>query len=421
MVATIVRKPKQVGKKRLGQALCEQFYGLVEAHGPDMAQDELRKLVHHMRAKGQIRDADLSLRAIAEGILGENWQQKVLRHGAAAGRGVFESQLAIDVSAFSNITGQLFVDRIITAYNNPEFIGDKLMTTIPVTNGNLGSHKEPWLSRVLDEPSAIMPGGNYPMTSFKEQYLTLPAVGKYGEQLAITMEAIYSDLTRQMFSAADDVGRKTRQFKERWQLVTICGLNVVKYGNGNTFNYMGTGYNTYLTSGLYTNAISGATITDYTGIQAMQLLFAKMTDLASGDPLDIPLQPKHLCVPDKEMDLRKVWQGQSVLTGAWATSGATNVVTDSPNPLQGAYDIIPSVYLYHLLTDAAPNGLGYADAKAKEYVWRGAFEEAFVWREVEPFYTYQMPPGNEAEFAQDIMYRVKTRIWGAPGVAQENR
>lgn len=416
MVATVI-KPRQIGKKRLGQALCEQYYGLVESHGPERGQDELRKLVHFMRKNGQIREHDISLRALAEGILGENFQQKLMRHAAGAYRGVFESQTAIDVSAFSNITGQLYVDRVLENYKNPAFIANTLVTTIGVTNGNLGTHREPWLSRVLDEPSAIQPGGLYPMTSFKEQYIDLPAVGKFGEQIGITLEMIVSDLTRQANTAADDLGRKMGQFEERIGLVTICGLNVTKYGNGNTWKYMGTGYNTYQAS-LYDNVISGATVTDYSGIANMELKFTKMVDLASGDPIDVPIENrKVLCVPDKEWELRKVFNATDVLTGAFPTTGAgTNFQTHSPNPLTGQYPMVPSTYLYHLLTDAAPNGLGLTAAQAKEHLWYGALSQAFVKREVEPAQVFQAPPMNEAEFNQDIMLRVKTRNWFSYGV-----
>lgn len=414
MVA-IVKKPNQIGKKRLGQALCEQYYGLIEAHGHDGGQDELRKLVHFMRKNGQIRERDISLRALAEGILGENFQQKLIRHAVGAYRGVFESQTAIDVSAFSNITGQLYVDRVLENYKNPAFVANTLATTIGVTNGNLGTHREPWLSRVMEEPSPIQPAGLYPMATFKEQYIDLPAVGKFGEQGGITLEMIVGDLTRQANTAFDDLGRKMGQFEERLGLVTICGLNVTKYGNGNTFKYMGTGYNTYQAS-LYDNVISAATVTDYSGIANIELKFAKMVDLASGDPIDVPIENrKLLCVPDKEWELRKVFNATDVLTGAFPTSGA-NFQTHSPNPLKGTYPMVPSIYLYHLLTDAAPNGLGLTASQAKEHLFYGAFNQAFVKREVEPAQVFQMPPMNEAEFNQDIMLRIKTRNWFAFGV-----
>ena len=420
MIATR-RAPRQIGRRRLGQSLAEAYYGMLEQHGPEQGQDSLREIVHHMRKKGQLPDAVVSLRALAEGILGENFQSKLIRHKDSSyyGRGLMESQAAIDVSAFSNITGQLFVDRVLENYNNPDFIGDSLMTTVPVVNGNLSTHKEPWLSRVYDEPSPIQPGGMYPLTQFKEQYITLPAVGKYGEQLAVTIEMVVSDLTRQAMSAADDVGRKTRQFKERLQLCTVAGLNVPRYQNGNTWNYMGTGYNTYQTSlsAIFTNAISGATVTDYTGIANLELLFSKMVDLATGDPIDVPIMSrKILCTPDKEWDFRKIFRSTDVLTGAFPTSGATNVQTHSPNPLEGTYPVVASKYFYHLLTDAAPGGLAKTAAQAKETFHYGDFGTAFVWREVEPFQTWQAPPLNEAEFQQDIILRVKTRLWGNPGV-----
>ncbi len=81
------------------------------------------------------------------------------------------------------------------------------------------------------------------------------------------------------------------------------------------------------------------------------------------------------------------------------------------------YPIIKSPILWHLWTDsAASGGQAVAASTAKEYVWMGHFKKAFIYREAMPFTTAQAPPGNPAEFNQDIAIQVKAMEWGVAGV-----
>lgn len=413
------------GIRTLGKNLREQYEGSIRSQGPDAGHKVFKKSLSDLRKKhggmGKF-DKHISLRALAEGILGENWEAQ-LRLGytmCQSGMPLMESSsiAAIDASAFSNITGQLLIDRIRDNYDAPAFIGDKLMEIQPVTNGNLGQHREPWLSRVKDDPGLLNGNQPYPFTTFVEQFIDLPPVERRGEIVAITLEMVASDKTKQAMNRCDDVGFRTRFQREERQLRCVAGLDTA-----HNFKYMNTTYSTYVTTpgALFTNAITGNQILNYQGLTQMELLFSNMVDFVTGKAIMVdPAGMMILTVPYKVPELKIALHAAQSRSGQYPNAGApTNVLADYEGvPLINDvdYPMVKSAILWHLLTDAAPAGAGLTYAQAKEYVFLGHFEKAFVYREQMPFTTTQAPPGNPAEFYQDIAVQVKAMEWGVVGV-----
>ena len=131
-----------------------------------------------------------------------------------------------------------------------------------------------------------------------------------------------------------------------------------------------------------------------------------------------------LHVPYKTPELKVSLHAARTRVGPYASSGATATqqeMDEVPLINDVDYPLVKSAILYHLLTDAAsgipqdPGGLGLTAAQAKEYVFIGHFKKAFVYREAMPFTTAQAPPGNPAEFNQDIAVQVKAMEWGVAG------
>ena len=120
---------------------------------------------------GKIKSHQISLRRrLAEGFLGSNWSRKLELHKAR----LLEGGEAVDASNFGDITGQLLVDRIKEKYKSPEFVGDQLCSMEQITNGNLQTNKEPWLSNVANDAGTVAPGTFYPQTTFLEQWIVHP-------------------------------------------------------------------------------------------------------------------------------------------------------------------------------------------------------------------------------------------------------
>lgn len=401
--------------------------GLEEGEGEFQAQfSALRKKMGGNRRLGGYDK--FSLRALAEGIFGTDSPYELDRRFRLGGRmiqkGMYEAVTAVDLSAFSNITGQLLVDRIRDNYEAPQFITDELFENIPVTGGNLGPHIEPWLSRVKDDPGVLQPQQVYPETNFIEQYITLAAVNKRGLKVSVTLELIFGDKTKQVMQRCDDTGFRLRFNKEERGFGIITGMaNAAGFNN---FTYMGTNYNTYQTTGLWVNTLPSNTITDYKGVAGIEVLFSNMKDFVTGKAIVIdPAEIKILCVPAKIPELKIALHAARTRSGPYGASGATNTqqeMDDVPLINDVDYPILKSQILYNILlstdptTAASIGGLSLSAAQAKEYVYAGNFKKAFYYREAMPFMTEQAPVGSPPEFEQDIMVQVRAREWGVHGV-----
>lgn len=373
-----------------------------EAHGVLKAVQFLQEA----RKAGKISPRQISLLDLAEGLVGRGWARTLgaYQKGAFA---LLEANEAVDASQFSDIVGQLMVDRIYEKYNAADFVLSKAVDTIPVTT-NLGTHKVPGLSRVVDDAQITHPGMDALQTTFVEEYITYPAVEKRNLICAVTLEMIRSDLTGQANESADDVGNKLGLQKEERISRVVLGLV-------NPFNWNGTAFNTYLTSGNWVNKQTGVTFVDWNAMNKIEQLFYGILDPVSGRPIKIV--PKDvLCMPFRYYSLKRILNATNTRTGAYPTSGE-NTLTDAANPLELNYNLMKSVYAYQQLTNAvAVGGGGVSASNAQEYVVAGDFKKAFGYREVEPMQTIVAPPGNSMEFRQDIALAVKAREWGVPAV-----
>jgi hypothetical protein len=349
---------------------------------------------------------------------GENWNRSFAVGMHRYHKGMFESLDAIGASTFSNIGGQLLIDHVRDNYELAVDEARKLVEVRPNPAQNLGTHKDPWLSRVFEEPPIIPPGGTYPQAHFIEQYITLPAPEKRGETLAIEMEMIYADKTRQAFQRANGIGEKTGLNEAKRIIATVTGKT---YTLGNytyspqTFVYDGTSYSVYATSGLWINEQSGLTVTNYSHVSAVESLFGHMTDLATSDPINVNIKNRKVfCTFDKYWDLRGTFTATDILRGNFASSGDV-IQAHYPSPDGDMiYEIVPSKLLYNMLTTHAPAGSNMNAADAKQHCWWGDFQAAFGLREVYPMAIVQAPPLNPAEFYQDIALQTKVSIYNVP-------
>lgn len=380
---------------------------LIEQHGYVATRNNFADAIR----EGRINPRTVSIRGLAEGLLGSQWKLKIQnRNGRVFETGLLEagSTEAVDASAFADITGQLLVNEIKAKYETADFVGDQLVETVPITNGNIGPQRTPWLSNVVDDASTIQPGMPYPKTSFTEQYIDYPAPEKFGEICQVTMEAIYSDLTGQILDSAGDVGRRVRINKEERILNVVAGIT-------NNHKWNGTSYNTYQTATPWINVKNGQVITDWTHLNEMEQLLVQMTDPVTGKPILVKAEWL-LTVPYKYYTLKRVQHATDVRTGDGAS---TTMATYAPSPLETNYTLLKSPFLYQRLTAATtatplPGG-GVSAANAKEYVFLGS-KQAFVWRQAEPMTTVEAPAQAPANFYQDIALAVKAREWGVAAV-----
>lgn len=358
--------------------------------------------------KGLFRPEDFSLRELAEAFLGENWvkrlhPQNVARYGQVP---LLEAGEGVDVSAFSNITGQIFYNKILEGWTLVTKMSDQLVSTVST---KLDGEKMPWLSHVISEGDAIRPGGNYPEANFSERYIETPATTKYGMIVSVTKEAIFFDLTGQMMRAAGEVGEKLGYNKEKRVLKLVLGLT-------NSYKLNGTSLNTYLTSGSnWINSASSSPLVDWTSLEQAYILFSKIKDPDTNLPIIV--EPKDVFVmPAKYFTASRIANATEVETtypgyGASSPAAPGNVKMKTGNPVPWKMTPITSPLAYQLLVDS-----GLTDTQAREYWYIGDFKKAFAYMENWPLTVSQAPAGNVKEFEQDIVVRYKASERGVPAV-----
>jgi len=348
----------------------------------------------------KISKHSISIRQLAESFLGHNWAENLYRYNS--GVRVQEASEGVDASSFTAITGQLLVNEIKDKFDLAKLIGDDVCETVPVTNGNLKEQKVPWLSNVIDSVEKVEEGMPYPHTTFSPNYIEYPAIEKIGKICAVTMEAIYSDLTGQILDSAGSVGTYCGLAREERILKVVLGLVNNHKWNGNS-------YNTYLSSGAWTNLVGNFVLKDWTSVNTLEQLFTNMLDPNTGK--NILIEPKQMLVmPANRYRAIRAFSANVTRSGDFATSGNPDQI-EAPNPLDKDYQILTSPHARRLLTES-----GVSTSIADSFVFLGDFKKAFIWREAKPLTVVEAPAQNPREFEQDIALAVKASLMGVAAV-----
>ena len=122
-----------------------------------------------------MKPEDFSIRELAEATLSaERVRQMDPRHG---GTSLLEAGDGVDVTAFSNITGQVVQAQILEAYTQEAFVLSQLVDTIPT---RLDGERIPGIGRISDDVAEVQPGMPYPSLGFAEDYIDTPQTTKGG-------------------------------------------------------------------------------------------------------------------------------------------------------------------------------------------------------------------------------------------------
>jgi hypothetical protein len=360
------------------------------------------KTVRHLQealAQGDLKPEDFSLREVAEATLtGERVRQMDPRSGGCM---LLESGNAVDVTAFSNITGQIIRSKILEAYRQEAFVVSKLVDTIPT---RLDGERIPGIGRIGEQASEVAPGMPYPNLGFGEDYIDTPQTAKHGFIVPVTKEAIFFDRTHLILSRAAEVGETLGLNKEKRLLDLVIGAV-------NNYKWKGVAYNTYSTTG------SGAPpngswinqmdqeLSDWTDVDAAEQLFSDILDPNTGEPVLIQATTV-LVTPAYRHAAHRVFNAAEI---TYETSGQ-NIATTAANPL-GRYTVAESRLAYRRIVAS-----GQTAAAAKKWWFIGDFRKAFAYMENWPITVTQSAVGSEAEFSQDIVVRFKASERGAAAV-----
>lgn len=356
--------------------------------------------------RGLIRSEDFSLRELAESFCGHEWVNRLnprnLRQYSTVN--LTEAGEGTDVSAFSNITGQIFFNKIMEGWTLATRVSDQLVTTIGT---KLDGEKMPWIGHLPTEGEGLRPGQPYPEASFGERYIETPSTTKYGAIVSVTKEAIFFDLTGQMMRAAQEVGEKLGYNKEKRVLKVVLGIV-------NNYKLNGTSLNTYLTSGGWINTASSWPLVDWTSIEKAYIQASQITDPDSSLPIQIDLKQLFV-MPAKRFTAERIMGATEVETvypgyGASSPSAPGNVKMSTKNPIP-TVPVLTSPIAHQLLVAS-----GVSSANASDYWYIGDFKKAFAYMENWPMSVVQAPANNAKEFEQDIVVRYKASERGAAAV-----
>ena len=344
----------------------------------------------------------ISIRGLAEACYGDGWARNMhdsllesgrsgLRMLETDQRNLVESNTGIPSTAFPNLTGQLIISAMVEQFEQPDLIGDRL---VRVQNTRLVTELIPGISPFGNQIREVAENGPYPQGGMVEVYQQTGRTKKRGLIVQVTKEAIFHDQTGMILDQARDVGENMALDKEERILDAVVGAN-----DANTlYNWNGTSYNTYLTSGLYTNA-GTTTLSDWTDLDECHQLWVDMTDPSTGKRIRI--RPTALLVVPHLA--AKAWQIMNATFSGHESdpSSALNQQMRAGNPITGVYGGVP-VLTSHILYDRLLKRVQTNTTKAKTFWWYGAFDKAFVYRQNWGLQVSQSAANADAAFYNDV-------------------
>lgn len=366
---------------------------MYETSGPEQTVKHLQEALQ----SGDLKPRDFSIRELAEATLSpERVRQMDPRQGGVC---LLEAGDGVDVTAFSNITGQIIQSTVLEGYNQEAFVLSKLIDSVPT---RLDGERIPGIGRLSDEVAEVRPGMPYPSLGFGEDYIDTPQTTKRGFIVPVTKEAIFFDRTALVLQRAAEVGEVLGLNKEKRLLDLLLGIT-------NNYQWNGSAYNTYSATGTgaapdggWVNQLTEE-LADWTDVDAAEQLFADILDPNTNEPVLVQATTV-LVMPAYRHVAHRIFNAAEI---QYAAGGKTTVAA---NPL-GNYTVVESRLAYRRLVAA-----GSTADQAKRHWFIGDFRRAFAYMENWPITVTQSAANSEADFNQDIVVRFKASERGAAAV-----
>jgi hypothetical protein len=337
----------------------------------------------------EIKLNDISIRDIAEATLGVEGVRKLANsNNESAFVAVKEAVAPVNLSAFTNITGQLVYQGVYEAYSAPEFVAEQLVTTESSREDNT---RIPGLAEINEDALEVEEGGEYPDVKFSEDWIDVPQSKKRGLKIGITREMVFFDRTGMVLEMARTVGETLGLNKERRIFDVVLGIN-------NTYKRKNVTRATYVSSAEDAtdpriNEMTQA-LSDWTSIDAVMQQFEAMSNDSTGDAKrPIMVTPKVLfCTAAKVMTARNILRSTEIRV----TQSGAATQTIAANPVE-AYQIVTSPWIKRRLVAA-----GVSAANADKYWFLGDPKRAFRYRTLFPMQVLSAQHDKDA-FERDVV------------------
>jgi len=258
-----------------------------------------------------------------------------------------------NVSAFLGSVQGLLDAALLEGYESPEFVIDSL---IPVMPSKTKIKKLLGLGAIGDKSIRRNPGDPHAVAQFADRVVTTQETWNDALSMHVTHEAVYYDQTGEVLNQANKIGQSLALRKELDGFGLLAGVT-------NPYNYNGSAYNTYLTSGNWINDVANE-LNDWTDVNVVNAMFSRMTDQETGNRIAISWDTV-LCSPTKALTAKYIQSATQVET---RTASGTEV--RSGGNLGDTKKIVSSPYLDQVLTSAvAAGGLALSQSNADQYWW----------------------------------------------------
>lgn len=353
---------------------------------PTEFREATDKVISLMK-ENKITQKDIGLLDIAQATLGDEGMSSMRRANSDECFVAMRENIdPVNLTAFTNITGQLVFQGAMEGYRSPDYIGDSLVTAESSKEDNT---RIPGLDAISDDAMEVKEGEEYPVVKFGEDYIDIPSSKKRGMRIGLTREAVFFDRTGQIVNHARSIGERLALNKEKRILEVVLGIV-------DNYKRKGVAADTYNTTGARINEIANLTLTDWTSLDQMMMLFGDMTDDREV-PEPIMVMPKTIIVP---MALTSTAARLLSATEVRTTGGA--IETIGSNPMRNSLNVVTSPLIQWLLVK---NGITLANAK--KYWWVGDFKRAFVYRTLFPFQV-RAAQHDKDEFERDVVAQFRT-------------
>lgn len=353
---------------------------------PDRFKDDISASI---RAK-EITANDISIRALFECLVEDGVELIRYMDPRHQGDGPNISKLleadTVNTAAFSNITGQLMLSKVMEAYESPAY---RFTSLIPTISTQFNGERIPGIGAIGDKAESIGEGEEYPTVGVNEDWIDTSPTIKTGVIVPVTKEIIFFDRTGLLLQRCGQVGEALAIKKEIKAINCVIDENRTQH----RYRWKGTTYATYQTSSPWDNVTASNALVDWTDIDAARQTLAAVLDPNTGLP--IINVPRHLIVTTQlEWTAKRILNATAlrVATPGYATTG-NPTETETTNPVEGLETVTSQLLDSQLATDTD---------------WFiGDITRAFAYMQNWAMDVVQAPPNSEQEFTRDIVMRFK--------------
>ena len=301
---------------------------------------------------------------------------------------------------FQDVQGQIIYTVLLETYQDPTFIGTRLVRTVPT---RFDGERIAATANLPEFDQTVAEGADYGTTPASQDWIDTPAPVKRGSIVELTKEVVFFDRTGDLVTKASNVGRSLGINKEKRILGVVTGTAADTYDPVNTTGTPAPKktYQTDAEGGAgtpagrdeYMNIITGTPFQDWESLNAIHNKLGKMQDPNTQEPMDAML--RQIVVP---WDIA-VKGSMTIGTRENENSFGANVTEKTFNPF-GNVELLSNQWV------------GVVGGSHVDW-FGGSFNQAFYYMENWPITVTSEGIGSSREFQADIIARYKASERGA--------